>query len=99
MGPARHYRSSGLKGRLGVINAVDGCFCQSCNRVRLTSQGFLQTCLYHQKGMNLRDMLRRGASDGELSSAFRQAVLEKPERHLFLSGEGAGIKMMSTIGG
>jgi cyclic pyranopterin phosphate synthase len=98
MGPARYYKAEELKGSVGIINAIDGCFCQACNRVRLTSEGYLKTCLYHEKGVNLRDMLRGCASDVELESAFRRAVQEKPERHMFGS-DNQGIKKMSAIGG
>jgi cyclic pyranopterin phosphate synthase len=98
MGPARYYMAEKFKGSVGIINAIDGCFCQACNRVRLTSEGFLKTCLYHEKGVDLRDLLRGGASDSGLEAAFRQAVLEKPKRHQFGS-DYRGIKNMSTIGG
>lgn len=66
-GPAVYYRIPGAKGSIGLISAIHGKFCTSCNRVRLTSQGYLKTCLCYEDGADLRAILREGmeAPSGE----------------------------------
>lgn len=59
-GPAVYYRIPGFKGSVGFISAIHGKFCDSCNRVRLTSQGYLKTCLCYEDGVDLRAILREG---------------------------------------
>ena len=100
-GPARYFRSGRLKGGVGLIDAISNHFCSGCNRLRLTSEGFLQPCLYHKQGLDLRRMLRNGARDSEIEAAMARAAYQKPERHSFGEKSGAkeGIKMMSRIGG
>ena len=57
-GPAHYYASSGLRGRIGMIDAVSHKFCEGCNRVRLTSTGLLKPCLCYGEGVDLRAVLR-----------------------------------------
>ncbi len=57
---------------------------QPCNRVRLTADGFLKLCLNHKAGIDLRAMLRGGASDEEIGAAMKEAIANKPQRHGFL---------------
>ena len=59
-GPAVYYRIPGFKGSVGLISAIHGKFCDGCNRVRLTSQGYLKTCLCYEDGVDLRGILRDG---------------------------------------
>lgn len=98
-GPCRYFSAEGLAGRLGFISAVSNCFCQSCNRVRLTSGGFLKTCLQYNEGVELRPLL--AGKDGELLEAMESAIFKKPEKHLFAQGGGANLekRIMSQIGG
>ena len=100
-GPARYYTCGLFKGGLGLIDAISSHFCSECNRLRLTSEGFLKLCLYHNDGLDLRPMLRGGAGDGEIGAAIENAVLRKPEHHSFRDGSGidGGINKMSRIGG
>lgn len=99
-GPARYYAGKSLIGRIGLIAAVSNHFCNECNRIRLTSQGFLKLCLYHEQGIDLRRFLRQGAGRGELAAVIREAILHKPESHCFgQEDESHGIKNMSRIGG
>ncbi len=99
-GPARYYASEGLLGRIGLIAAVSNHFCGECNRIRLTSQGFLKLCLYHEQGVDLRRLLRQGAGREELAAAIEEAILQKPQSHHFgQEDEKHGIKNMSRIGG
>ena len=82
-GPAVYYTAPGWQGSVGFIAAVHGKFCASCNRVRLTSQGFLRPCLASEAGCDLKTLLRSGASDEELLSAIRTTIWEKPQEHHF----------------
>ena len=100
-GPAHYFCYPGLTGRIGFISAVSHKFCKSCNRVRLTSQGFLKTCLQYETGKDLRDPLRRGASREELKDLIVQALAEKPDGHAFFQEKTGSEehKIMSQIGG
>ena len=62
-GPAVYYRIPGFKGSIGLISAMHGKFCGSCNRVRLTAQGYLKTCLCYEDGADLRKVLREGQEE------------------------------------
>lgn len=62
-GPAVYYRIPGAMGSLGLISALHGKFCDTCNRIRLTSQGYLKTCLCYEDGTDLRAILREGMEE------------------------------------
>ena len=97
--PAVYYTVPGWKGDIGFIAAVHGKFCASCNRVRLTSQGFLRPCLASETGTDLRALLRGGASDEQLLQAIREAVFEKPREHHFEDRSMPATRGMYQIGG
>lgn len=69
-----NYAIAGHRGTVGVIAAFSRTFCGTCNRLRITPQGLLKTCLYDSGIFNVRDLLRAGASDAELAGAFIEAV-------------------------
>lgn len=101
-GPCRYYEAEGFQGKIGFISAISHRFCGECNRIRLTSQGYLKTCLQYTSGRDLRSILRGGGTDDELISAVRAAVDEKPDGHCF--GAKAEVNntetlCMSQIGG
>ena len=99
-GPAVYYRSAQLKGRIGFIGANSHQFCGACNRVRLTSTGFVKPCLCYDSGADLRALLRGGASDRELADALSKAIFEKPAAHCFTEADRiTETKRMSQIGG
>ena len=108
-GPAVYYRFEKLKEKVGFISAVSHQFCDSCNRVRMTAQGYLKTCLQYSTGIDLKSLLRSGASDSEIEKAFLKAIAEKPLCHQFADTENTeeniqGQEMieqkgMSEIGG
>ena len=99
-GPAVYYTVPGWKGNVGFIAAVHGKFCASCNRVRLTSQGFLRPCLASEAGCDLKALLRSGASDEELLTAIRTTIWEKPQEHHFeLKQDIPATRGMYRIGG
>ena len=82
-GPAVYYTAPGWQGSVGFIAAVHGKFCASCNRVRLTSQGFLRPCLASEAGCDLKTLLRSGATDEKLLKAIQTTIWEKPQEHHF----------------
>ena len=109
-GPCRYFTIEGFKGKIGFISAISHKFCDSCNRVRLTSHGHLKTCLQYEEGEDLRKLLREGISDVELAEVIKKKIMEKPEGHIFKSDECTfkdkefrGIRenelLMSEIGG
>ncbi len=87
LGPAVYYRIPGFQGCIGLISAIHAKFCDSCNRVRLTSQGFLKTCLCYEDGADLRGILRSDTTPYEreelLCAAMRAAIQKKPRAHCF----------------
>ncbi|HTU29052.1 MAG TPA: GTP 3',8-cyclase MoaA [Solirubrobacteraceae bacterium] len=97
---ARVYRFADGDGRIGFINPVSEPFCADCNRVRLTADGRLRTCLFSLNETDLRGPLREGAGDGELTQIIRDAVWRKELKHHV--GEPGFIqpaRSMSAIGG
>ena len=80
-GPARHYRFEGAPGKIGIISPVSDHFCPSCNRLRITSDGKLRTCLFSTEETDLRLPLRQGLSDQAVAAAIRAAINKKPEKH------------------
>jgi len=98
VGPARYYRFPGAKGTIGFISPVTDCFCQECNRLRLTADGKLRPCLFSDIEIDLRDPLRQGASVEDIKRLIRQAAASKPEKHKLIAGVTCE-RFMSQIGG
>ncbi|MFR1495714.1 MAG: GTP 3',8-cyclase MoaA [Faecalibacterium sp.] len=98
-GPAVYYTVPGWQGSIGFIAAVHGKFCASCNRVRLTSQGFLRPCLASETGCDLRTLLRSGADDAQLLTAIRETIWAKPREHHFNDSSMPATRGMYRIGG
>ena len=98
-GPAVYYTVPGWQGSIGFIAAVHGKFCASCNRVRLTSQGFLRPCLASEAGCDLRALLRSGADDTQLLAAIRDTIWAKPREHHFEDSSMPATRGMYRIGG
>ena len=82
-GPCHYFAVPGFQGRIGFISAVSHKFCSECNRIRLTSEGFLKTCLQYDNGVELKTILRGGGTDEDLRRAIGQALAEKPKGHSF----------------
>ena len=82
-GPCHYYDVDGFSGKIGFISAVSHKFCGECNRIRLTSQGFLKTCLQYAAGRDLREVIRGGGSDEVLKAVILEALAEKPDGHAF----------------
>ena len=95
-GPAKYYRLEGAQGTVGVITPMTHTYCASCNRVRLTADGRLRTCLFGDHEVMLRDALRAGA---RLEPLFREALAGKPKEHALLQMKVGGLRALSQVGG
>ena len=99
-GPAKRFRYKGARGEIGLIGAVSSHFCGDCNRLRLTPDGKIRTCLFSDDEVDVREILRTGGSDQDLKERLLVALEAKPERHhinthLFKKCQ----RNMSAIGG
>jgi cyclic pyranopterin phosphate synthase len=97
---ARRFRFADGAGEIGFVNPVSEPFCSSCDRIRLTADGQLRTCLFSRREWDLKTPLRDGASDEELASLLRFAVRHKELKHKISDpGFVRASRSMSQIGG
>lgn len=82
-GPAKYFKTLTSKGSIGFISPISHEFCSKCNKVRLTSEGFLKLCLHWNSGINLRDKLRDGIDDTRLKELIYASIRDKPNKHEF----------------
>lgn len=85
-GPARLFKFPGAAGEIGFISPISDHFCDSCNRLRLTADGKLKTCLFSDEEADLKFLLRSGRDDQELDRKLTEAISQKPLRHGFPGG-------------
>ena len=97
---ARRFRFADGKGEIGFVNPVSEPFCSSCDRIRMTADGQLRTCLFSRREWDLKTPLREGASDGDLADLIRWAVRHKELKHR-INDDGfvRASRSMSQIGG
>jgi cyclic pyranopterin phosphate synthase len=95
-GPAAYYRWASGLGTIGFITPMTHTYCASCNRVRLTANGRLRTCLFGDHEIDLRTPLRAGEP---LDSYFVRALDEKPKEHELLQMKIGGLRALSQVGG
>lgn len=101
-GPAHYYSLQGFEGKIGFISALSHQFCAECNRVRLTSDGFLKTCLQYAQGADLKAILRRNIDDSVLQQVMMETIYNKPVSHNFKQNYNQEIfeqSQMHQIGG
>jgi cyclic pyranopterin phosphate synthase len=97
---ARRFRFADGAGEIGFVNPVSEPFCSSCDRIRLTADGKLRTCLFSRREWDLKEPLRAGASDAELEALLRDAVAHKELKHRINErGFVRASRSMSQIGG
>lgn len=100
---ASHYRIAGFRGTVGIIAAFSRTFCGTCNRIRVTAQGTLKTCLYDDGVLNLKDLLRSGISDEAIAQKLLDAFSHRPkngfEAEANRKDHQTAHESMSTIGG
>ncbi|GAB3748459.1 GTP 3',8-cyclase MoaA [Spirosoma pomorum] len=95
-----NYQIPGYQGTFGVIAAFSRTFCGTCNRIRLTAQGTLKTCLYDDGVLDVRALLRAGATDDELTAAFLKAFAHRPANGFDAEQKRDTVsESMATIGG
>ena len=95
-GPAEYWRVPGAAGSVGVITPMTHTYCARCNRVRLTADGRLRTCLFGTHEVDLRTPLRAGIP---LAPFVERALAEKPEAHALLQRRNGGLRALSQVGG
>ena len=94
------YQVPGYMGRIGIIAAYSRTFCGTCNRIRLTPKGMLKTCLYDNGVMDVRGILRNGATDEQLKAAFLSAIGKRAKDGFEAEAGRSNIsESMATIGG
>ncbi len=99
-GPAQIYKIEGSLGQIGLISPMSDHFCDRCNRLRVTADGKLRTCLFSDSEIDLKGSLRKGSSDEELEALIEEGTLKKPKMHgLKEDLLKKCLRPMSTIGG
>lgn len=99
-GPAQYYTMDGYLGSIGFISAMNHKFCESCNRIRLTSTGILKNCLCFGEGKDIRSILRQDTNEADKIRLIKEAIYLKPKEHRFLFKEEiTENRNMSSIGG
>ena len=98
-GPARYVQIKNTELRIGFITPISQHFCESCNRVRLSTDGTLYLCLGQNDKVELRPLLRQGISDDELKTVLVDAIRLKPQKHEFKDKPEQVIRLMSMTGG
>jgi cyclic pyranopterin phosphate synthase len=98
-----NYQIPGFAGNIGVIAAFTRTFCGTCNRIRITAQGVLKTCLYDDGVLNIKSLMREGKSDEEIKRELMKAFSNRPkdgfEAEERRSNGAPVMESMSTIGG
>jgi molybdenum cofactor biosynthesis protein A len=97
-----NYKVDGFEGSFGIIAAYTRTFCGTCNRIRVTPQGGLRTCLYGHEGLSIRDAMRSGMTDAELAKTLIQAISTRPKDGFEAENyrnESPISESMATIGG
>ena len=99
--PAVSYEADGFAGRLGIISPISRSFCIECNRLRVTADGRLRSCLFRRETLDLRKVLREGNGDEAVADLYRKAVTEKPEGHGYCVPGASPVlpESMSRVGG
>lgn len=98
-GPCHYFGIEGFQGKIGFISAISHQFCSSCDRIRLTSEGYLKTCLQYASGTDLKVLLRQGITDEELQDVIQTTVMQKPKEHHFkeyINKKENGIETLSN---
>lgn len=99
-GPARYCQLEGGQGSIGFISPLSQHFCASCNRIRLTADGKLRSCLYHTREVDLKLAVQNGLGNEQLAQLFKKAIRSKPGRHEMNNGWGIeNERKMFQIGG
>ncbi len=96
-GPAHYYTVGDLPMKIGFISALSHEFCNQCNRIRLTSTGFLKPCLHQRRGIDLKQLLDISSSDEVLRKAIAECIYHKPPRHYLEDRSFKDKELMSMV--
>lgn len=100
IGPASEFNFADGKGKVGIITAVSNPFCDYCNRIRMTADGKLRTCLFSTQEHNLKELIRGGASNDDIEQRIRAALVTKEPGHkINLDDFERPVRAMHAIGG
>jgi len=100
--PARLYSFSDNKGVIGFIPSITEPFCQNCDRIRITSEGKVHTCLFDKKGYDLKKLIQEGKSDEDIKKYIIETLKKKPEGIISIIKSNSlkpSLNAMHTIGG
>lgn len=99
-GPATYFKTKKGIGKIGFISPISHSFCENCNRIRLTAEGFLKQCLHWNYGTDLKHLIRENISDAELKKVIENCIYNKPSQHKFKENTThSDVRFMSQIGG
>ena len=99
---SKNFKVNGYKGSFGIIPAFTRTICNDCNRIRITATGLFKNCLFDDGVFNLKEFIRKGASDDDMKELFIATVQQKPENGFIAEANrasGSVSESMSTIGG
>lgn len=98
-GPAKYIKIEGYVGKIGFISAMSNCFCEDCNRIRITTDGMLKQCLNWKSDINLKQIVRKD-SEEKLLESIKDGIYNKPEKYLFNEEDtNEEVRNMNEIGG
>lgn len=98
-GPSQYIKIQGYEGRIGFISAMSNCFCEDCNRIRITTDGMLKQCLNWKSDIDLKKIIRTD-SEENLLKAIEDGIYNKPEKYLFNKEDtNEEVRNMNEIGG
>lgn len=99
-GVSTYYKLKNSKGKIGFISPINSCFCETCNKIRLTSDGVIKRCLNTKGNINIKEYLDKNIGKDEIKEILKQEIFSKPEKHLFgKENEAEEMKNMNAIGG
>ena len=99
-GVSTYYKLKDSKGKIGFISPINSCFCETCNKIRLTSDGVIKRCLNSKGNTNIKESLDKNIEKEKIKEILEQEILKKPEKHLFgKENKDEELKNMNAIGG
>ena len=99
-GVSIYYKLKNSKGNIGFISPINSCFCETCNKIRLTSDGVIKRCLNSKGNTNIKESLDKNVEKEEIKEILEQEIFRKPEKHLFgKENKDEELKNMNAIGG
>ena len=99
-GVAKYFKLKNSLGKIGFISPINSCFCDSCNKIRITSDGNIKRCLNINGHKNIKEYLDKGVEKEIIEDILKEEILKKPEKHLFgKENDDEEMKNMNQIGG